>query len=189
VAPRPNLGGQIACCHEVQFYSRDELFLDRFTRFIGTALRVGKAVVVVATPSHQDSFPLRLLAEGLDVAAAMDEGRYIALDVVDTLSGFMVNGFPDPTRFCEAASSLIGTAKKAARGEYQRVAACGECAPFLLREGNAEAAVRLEELWDDVANRYGIDILCGYAGQDFHGEHGSGTLRRIIAEHSSVYAR
>ena len=118
VAPRPPGARQISRCHEVQFYSRDEFFLDRFTRFIGAALKVGKAVVVVATPSHQDSFLQRLRAEGLDVAATMDEGRYIALDVADTLSTFMVNGLPDPARFSEATGSLIASATKAARGEH-----------------------------------------------------------------------
>jgi hypothetical protein len=53
----------------------------------------------VATESHRDSLLLRMRARGLDIAAAVDEGRYIALDAPDTLSTFMVNDQPAPSIF------------------------------------------------------------------------------------------
>ena len=184
----PPKDGEIRCCHEIQLYSSDEVFLHRFTRFIGAALRLGDAVVVAATESHRDTLFQRLLADGVDVGAASDQGRYIPLDVADTLSTFMVNDLPDPVRFREAVSALLVTAKKAARGKRPHVAACGECAPLLWRNGKAEAAVRLEALWDGIAKTEGVDILCGYPGGSFHCEQGSETLQRIIAEHSAVHA-
>ena len=187
VAPLPPKDGEINRCHEVQLYSSDKAFVHRFTRFIGATLRVGDAVVVVATQSHRDALFQRLLTDGLDVAAALDQGRYIPLDVVDTLSTLMVNDFPDPVQFRETASSLLRAAKKAARGKHPHVAACGECAFFLWREGMADAAVRLEELWDEIARTEGVDILCGYPGGSFHCEQGSETLRRIIGTHSALH--
>ncbi len=180
---------EISRYHEVHLYSGDEFFLDRFTRFIGAALRVGDAVVVIATESHRSSLLQRLLANGLDVAATIDQGRYISLDAADTLSTFMVNEFPDPVRFGEVTSALLVAARKAARGKHPHVAACGECAPLLWRERKADAAVRLEGLWDEVAKTDGVDILCGYPGGSFHGEQGSDTLQRILAEHSAVHAQ
>lgn len=189
VAPLLPKSGEIRHRHEVQFYSRDEFLLDRFTRFIGAALRVGDAVVVVATESHRDSIFQRLLADGLDVAAAIDQGRYIPLDAADTLSTFMVNDFPDPVRFWEVTSALLVAARRAARGKHPHVATCGECAPLLWREGKADAAVRLEGLWDEIAKTDGVDILCGYPGDSFRHEQGSETLQRILAEHSAVHAR
>ncbi len=188
VAPRPGRSGEISRYHEVQFYSRDEFFLDSFTRFVGAALRVGDAVIVVATQPHQDTLFQRLRGEGLDVSGIIDEGRYVPLDVAETLSAFMVDDLPDPVRFQKATSAVIAGAKKAARGKVPHVAACGECAPLLWQAGNADAAVRLEALWDDVAKTDGIDILCGYSAQTFHCEQGSATLRRIVAEHSAVHA-
>ena len=187
VPPLPTKDGELKCCHEVQLYSSDELFVHRFTRFIGAALRVGDAVVVIATQPHREAIFQRLLADGLDVTAALDQGRYIPLDVVDTLSTLMVNDLPDPVRFLATASSLLGTAKEAARGKHPRVAACGECAPFLWREGMADAAVRLEELWDEIARREGVDTLCGYPGESFRCEQGSETLQRIIGTHSALH--
>ena len=175
-------------CHEVQLYSSEELFLHTFTRFIGTALRVGDAVVVVATKLHRDGLFQRLLADGLDVANAIDQGRYIPLDVGDVLATFMVNDFPDPVRFWEITSALLAPAKGAARGKRPHVAACGECAPLLWQRGLAEAAVRLEGLWDQLAKRDGLDILCGYPGESFRCKQGPATLQRILVAHSAVYA-
>jgi DcmR-like sensory protein len=181
--------GESSRCHEVQLYSSEELFLHRFTRFIGAALRAGDAVVVVVTQSHRDGLFQRLLADGLDVTAAVDQGRYIPLDVADTLATFMVNDFPDPVRFWKITSALLAEAKNAARGKQPHVAACGECAPLLLQGGMAHAAVRLEGLWDEIAKSMGVDILCGYPGESFRGEQGTDTLQRVLAEHSAVHAR
>lgn len=188
-APLPSKVREFSRYHEVQLYSSEELFLHRFTRFIGAALRVGDAVVVVATQSHRDALFERLLADGSDVTAAVDQGRYIPLDVAETLATFMVNDVPDPVQFGEITSALLAAAKNAARGKQPHVAACGECAPLLWRRGMPDAAVRLEGLWDEIAKKVGVDILCGYPGESFRREQGSDTLHRILAEHSVVHAQ
>ncbi|MGO9541519.1 MAG: MEDS domain-containing protein [Terriglobales bacterium] len=180
---------EIQRCHAVQLYSSDEFFLSRFTRFAEAALRAGDAVVVVATKSHRDAVFHRLVANGLDLAATINQGRYISLDAGDTLSTFMVSNSPDPVRFREAARALIMAAKRAARGRHPHVAACGECAPLLWQQGNPDAAIRLEGLWDEIAKTEDVDVLCGYRGESFRREEGMGVLQRIIAKHSAVHAR
>jgi DNA-binding NarL/FixJ family response regulator len=178
-----------ARCHEVQFYADDACFLDSFTGFIGSALKAGESVIVVATELHRDSLLQRLQAHGLDIGAAIEQGTYTSLDVADTLSTFMVNDLPDPVRFLEVASGLIATAAKAAKGEHPRVAACGECAPTLWAEGKADAAIRLEQLWDQMAKTFDVDILCGYPLSSFYRTQDSFIFQRICAEHSAVYSR
>jgi DNA-binding NarL/FixJ family response regulator len=176
-----------ARCHEVQFCADDAGFLDGFTSFIGSALRAGNAVILVATELHRESLLQRLHSHGLDIGALIEQGRYTSLDVADTLSRFMVNGFPDPARFREVASGLIATAAKAAKGERPRVAACGECAPVLWAKGKPDAAIRLEQLWDQMARTHEVDILCGYPLGSFHRAQDSHVFQRIFAEHSAVY--
>jgi DNA-binding NarL/FixJ family response regulator len=187
-ASRP-LDKGIARRHEAEFYSDEGSFLDGFTRFIGAALMIGKAVIVVATESHRDSLLTRLQTHGLDIGAAIEEGRYIPLDAADTLSTFMVNGSPDPVRFLKVAGDLIVGAAKAVNGEPSRVAACGECAPLLWAQGNAEAAIRVEHLWDEIGKAHDVDILCGYPLAGFQGGVGSHIFERICAEHSVVHSR
>lgn len=187
--PTPLAKEEIAHRHEAQFYSDDVLFLDGFTRFIGAALEAGSAVIVLATESHRESLLPRLQMSGVDTAAAVEQGRYISLDVYDTLSAFMINDMPDPVQFWQVAADLITRAAKTAKGKHPRVAACGECAPVLWLQGNAEAAIRLERLWDQVGKQYDVPILCSYPRGSFQGGLGSQIFAKICTEHSIVLSR
>ena len=175
--------------HEAGFYSDDGSFLDGFTRFIGTSLMGGKSVIVLAAESHREALLLTLQAHGLDVGAAIGEGRYISLDAADTLSKFMVNGSPDEVRFRKSAGDLILGAAKSVNGEPSRVAACGECAPLLWAQGNLEAAIRLERFWDEIAITSKIHVFCGYSLSSFQGGVGSYAFEKICSAHSAVHSR
>jgi hypothetical protein len=133
--------------------------------------------------------PVRLQALGLDIASAIEEGRYVSLDAAETLSTFMVNGLPDPVRFFKITSELIVRTAKAAKGQQPRVLACGECAPFLWAQGNAEGAIRLEGLWDQIARSHGVEVLCGYLRGSFQSNVGSQGFEKVCAAHSAVHSR
>jgi hypothetical protein len=49
----------------------------------------GAGAIAIAAESHLDSFLQRFNAKGLDVDAAIKEGRCIPVYAVDTLSTFM----------------------------------------------------------------------------------------------------
>lgn len=173
--------------HEVGFYSDQRAFLENVTQFIATALDIGNPVIVVATESHRDSLLLRLEARGLDIGAAVNQGRYVALDAAEVLYAFMLNGMPDPVLFMRAFGNLIPRAAKAARVGHPRVAIFGECVHLLWAKGNAEAAIAMEKLGNQLVKAYAVDILCGYSvgqgGMDGH------IIQRICAEHSAVHYR
>jgi CheY-like chemotaxis protein len=169
--------------HEVGFYSDDRSLLDGFTHFVGAALKSGNAAILVATEVHREKLLGRLHAYGLDVSAAIEQGRYIALDNAETVSTLMVNDLPDPARFSRVTGDLLATTAKSVGGEHARIAACGECAHLLWERGNKEGAVRLERLWDEIARSHGVQVFCGYLGS-FQGGTGSYTFERICAEHS-----
>jgi DNA-binding NarL/FixJ family response regulator len=175
--------------HEVQFYSDDAVFVESFTRFIAAALKAGKAVIVLISESHRHSLLQRLKAQGLDVAAAIETGNLIPLDNAETLAKFMVDDMPDQARLFEVVGGLIKTAAQAAKTERPRIAACGECAPLLWLEGKVDAAIRLEQLWDQLVKTYEFDTLCGYALSSFQGEKGEQVFQSICAEHSAAYSR
>jgi DNA-binding NarL/FixJ family response regulator len=175
--------------HEVQFYSNDALLLDTFARFIAVALKSGRAAIVVITESHRDGLVSRLKVQGIDVDAITRQGTYIQLDVNKTLSTFMVNDMPDSTRFFPFVGSLIEAAAKAARQQHHGVVVCGEGTSVLWAQGKADAAIRVEQLWDEVGKTFGMDILCGYALTSFHGEEDEHVFQRICAEHSAVHSQ
>jgi len=180
------LGLQSPRQHEVGFYSDDRSLLDGYTRFVGTVLKSGNAAIVVATELHRQKLLTRLQAYGLDMSAAIEQGRYIALDDAEAIATLMVNDLPDPTQFSKVTGDLIARAAKSVEGEHARIAACGECAPRLWDRGNAEGAVRLEWLWDEIARSYGGQVFCAYRLGSFQGGTGSYPFERICAEHSRV---
>jgi len=175
--------------HEVQFYSDDALLLDTFAHFIAVALKSGRAAIVAVSESHRDGLVSRLKEHGLDVDAATQQGTYIQLDVDKTFSTFMVDDMPDATRFFQIAGGLIEAAAKAARQQHHGVVVCGEGTSVLWAEGKADAAIRVEQLWDEVRKSFGVDILCGYALSSFHGEEDEHVFQSICAEHSAVYSQ
>ena len=77
--------------HEVEFYSDDAAFVAGFAGAIEAALDAGNAVIVIATESHRSGILQKLKAKGLDVGAAIKQGRYLSLDAVKTVSTLMIN--------------------------------------------------------------------------------------------------
>ena len=175
--------------HEVEFYADDASFVDGFARFIEVALKAGNAVIVVATDSHQAKLRQRLSADGWNVAAEIERGSYVPLNVADTLSRFIVNHSPDPVLFRKLTGDLITQAAKGAKGDPPRVAACGEGVHTLLAAGNVEATITLERLCNEIAQHYQLDVLCGYFRSAFASDESVSTLDRVCAEHSAVYGR
>jgi hypothetical protein len=92
------------------------------------------------------------------------------------LSSFMVDGMPDARRFRQAMIPII---ERACRGRADCVIrAYGEMVDVLWKAGQTVAAVRLETLWNDLAQTHAFALLCGYAmGSFYKGRGASGNLR------------
>ena len=170
--------------HQVEFYSDETGFVVGFTHFIESALAAGTSVISVVTESHQESLLQRLREHGVDIVAAIKQGRYISLDVAGMLSTFMVNDLPDPARFLRVASDQIAAAERASTGN-PRVALCGECAPVLWEQGKTDAAMEVEHLCEEIARSCDADILCGYVLSAFQSDQENRLYERIRAKHSA----
>lgn len=177
---------EIAGRHEVVFYSEDEQLLDHLSRFIAAALTAGHGAVVVATRVHQESLARNLEASGVDVAAAIKQGRYIALDAVETLSSCTTNGRFDLVQFSQSFEDLMLKTASAAQGKYPRVAFFGECVDLLWKQGDAKAAIQAEKIGNQLSRRHAVDILCAYS-RGAQGAMEEDVLQRICAEHTTVY--
>ena len=167
--------------HEVQFYSDDEAFVVGFAYFIEAALKAGNAVIVATTESLGKSLLQRLKGHGVDIAAAIEQGSYLPLDVADTLSTFMVKDLPDPVRFFSVVGDLIAVAARATAGKKSRVAVCGECASILWAQGKADAPIQVEQFCNQLTKRYEMNILCGFSLSDFFREEDKQVFQRICS--------
>jgi len=174
--------------HEAVFYSTDYCLMEEVLRFVGTALKVGHAAIVVATEPPRARLLSRLQANGVSIDTAIEEGRYTALNAADTLSQFVTNGVLDEDKFMKAFGALIETAARATARENSRVAIFGECVQLLCAQNNVEAAIQMERLGNELTHSYDVDILCGYALSGFDGELAGQIFKRICALHSLAYS-
>lgn len=173
--------------HEVGFYFDDQQFLSGVARFLGTALRAGNPAIVVASESHHNQLLPTLQAYGLHVDVAIEQGRYVPVEVVDALSNFMVNDMVDPSRFVSTFGGLIRKAAESVE-PGRRVTIFGEGVQVLWEQGKRAAAIQIEKLCHQIVEEYDVDILCGYSGYNVEGVlHSDIILQQICAEHSAVY--
>ncbi len=169
--------------HAVQFYESDWFLVESVARFVAAGLELGDVAIVIATPDHRDALEARLTARRIDVYNARSERRYIALDAAETLSKFMVADWPDAARFDETVGALV--AEAVATG-CSRVRAFGEMVALLRADGKPDAAIRLEQLWNELARTLPFSLLCAYPMHAFSRTEDETPLLKICAEHSGV---
>jgi signal transduction histidine kinase len=185
--------------HEVHFYSDDAFLLDPLSQFVGTALEAGDRVLVIATPEHRAALTSRLGARGPDTARAIRRGHYVDLDARETLARIMVDGTPHPARFVQVVGGAVAAVRDALRPDLAdpspdftpngvpHIAAFGEMVALLWQDGNGEAAMRLEQLWNELAEKYSFSLHCAYPMHAFQSEADANAFQKICAEHTAVF--
>jgi DNA-binding response OmpR family regulator len=176
-------------CHEAGFYADESSLLDDYVRFAEAALDAGNGLIIVVGSSRRDRLYQRLQADGVDIDRIIRERRSLWLDVPAMLSSFMVNGRIDEARFWNGASAVILEAARGSRRDPPRVSVCGDGTATLLQEGLVDAAIRLEQLWDDVARTYNVDIFCPYPSHGLRCDDESQVFCDLRAAHSAVHVR
>ena len=174
--------------HQVHFYSGDAALVESVANFVIAALIAGSAAITFATKPHRDNVLQALKLQGVDIDAAIEQGAYVSLDAADTLSTFMINDWPDAGRFFEGFKNLIESASNAAKAKHPRVVIFGEGVALLWAEGKRKAAMRLEQLGNDLAGTRKVDILCAYP-LHLHIKEDRHSFEAISAEHSAVHSR
>jgi signal transduction histidine kinase len=172
--------------HSVSFYEEDAFLLDSLTNLIGTTLIAGDVAVVVATAAHRDRLAKRLKAQGLDLEVTARLGRYFAVDAAETLSSIMVNGALDTALFNARMGEFLSSVRSAAKGYSPRLVIFGEMVAVLCSQGNFDAALKLEQLWNDLARTELFHLHCAYPMTFFDREGHSQAFLNICAEHSHV---
>jgi PAS domain S-box-containing protein len=164
--------------HIVRFYEKDDFLLGEVSAFLSEGLQAGQAVIVIATPQHRAD-----LEQRLHTVLGRARVRYTALDAATMLSKFMVNDWPEERRFEEVLGNVI---RQEGRNGLRPVRAFGEMVALLWADGKHEAAIRLEELWNDLSQTHSFSLFCGYPMKDFSREEDGSPFFRICKAHSQV---
>jgi MEDS: MEthanogen/methylotroph, DcmR Sensory domain len=165
--------------HVVQFYVGDEDLIDRAGQHLAESLRRGDIAVVVATSEHTQAFEGFLEGAGIDVASTRAKGTLITLDAEAALSGFMVDGLPDPDGF----ETVVGTIVRGAARRGRAVRVFGEMVGLLWEAGNVAAAIELEGLWNHFGREVPFSLLCAYSA-----EEDVDAFAEVCSLHSAVVA-
>jgi signal transduction histidine kinase len=106
------------------------------------------------------------------------------LDARETLSRFMVDGVPDPARFRSLLSQVV--AKITAESPHASLRAYGEMVDLLWRDGNSDAAIRLEELWNDAGQEHIFSLFCAYTAGNFYKEGEGSRFLDVCRNHTHI---
>jgi hypothetical protein len=168
--------------HAVQFYGDEAELFKTIGSFLSEGLVAGQPAIVVATPDHTSAIQDALGSHLIDVARARHFGDLVMLDAEDTLGTFMHNGMPDQILFKRHVGALM---EQAVRGRGRTpLRAYGEMVDVLWRRGQADAAIRLEMLWNELATIYSFSLLCGYATGSFCKD--ASRFEEVCHEHTHV---
>jgi PAS domain S-box-containing protein len=171
--------------HLVQFYEDDDFLVDSIVRFVKAGLATGDPVLLVATVEHQNALCRQLASQGIDVASGQPASQLTLLNARETLDRIMMGGLtPDPKRFNEVVGGALATI--AAARPNARVHVYGEMVDLLCRDGNAEAAIWLEQQWNELAKHHRFSLLCAYSLDPFAGEGRESLLERVCDQHAQM---
>jgi hypothetical protein len=170
------------CDHVLQIYENDGIFLDALTGFVGGGINADECCIVIATDAHLMALENRLKSYGIYVESLIADNRYIPLKAEETLSRFMVNGWPDETLFNQTVSELI---KKGRNHTNRKIRAFGEMVAILWARGNNGATVRLEYLWNKFCQKETFTLFCAYPKSGFT-EDITESMHHICCAHAKL---
>ena len=160
--------------HAVQFYNDDVFLIDTVSAFITAGLKENGAIIVVATAQHRE--------ELRNTLQAANNSSITYIDAVELLSAFMVDDWPNETRFTSTVGPLLQRA--ALKGP---VRIFSEMAAVLWTEGKTRAAIRLEELGNELASQHAFSLLCAYPMSGFPDQKNNFSFLQVCRAHTHVH--
>jgi signal transduction histidine kinase len=170
--------------HVVQFYESEEFLAGSACGYLAAGVRAGEPALAIASAPHREAFARCLAGAGIDVHHAARTGQLLFLDAVETLEAVMVGGEPQWDRFRDVVGGAVETlARGPCRG---RVRAYGELVDLVARGGNARAAARIEDMWNELARGHQLSLLCAYAMRNFADDCHADAVQLLLGAHSFV---
>ena len=169
--------------HIVQIYRETSTLRNTVSHYLSDGFRNGESAAVIATKDHWSEFRKGLKDRRHDPERLEREGRLAVLDARSTLDGFMRQGMPVEALFHETIAPVL---KSLSSSGAPTIRAYGEMVSLLWNNRQYDAAVRLEELWNELAESLNFSLLCAYQGDalapEFHGR----TAQGVFQQHSHM---
>lgn len=173
--------GTQASEHFVQLCDSSESMSAAAAAFLADAHRAGDALLIVARESNWINIHRTLTARGVDVGAETTNGRLIAMNAVSKLAELSRKGVPHAPSFDVTIGEPVRAL--AAKG---RLSIYGEMVDVLAELDEVDAAIALEEMWNDLAERASFRLMCGYSSAHFVSRRAEVRLRDVCRTHTHV---
>lgn len=160
--------------HAVQFYNDDVFLIDTVSAFITAGLKENGAIIVIATAQHRE--------ELRNALQAANNSSITYIDAAELLSAFIVDDWPNETRFTSTVGPLLQRA--ALKGP---VRIFSEMAAVLWTEGKTRAAIGLEELGNELASQHAFSLLCAYPMSGFPDQKNNLSFLQVCRAHTHVH--
>lgn len=154
--------------HFVQVYQDVEFLSEAVTRYLRAGLDAGEAALVIARPEHRSRFAV--------------QGEVVFLDAEEALGRFMANGMPQWSLFYELIGGLIAQLRQ----QRPAVRAYGAMVDVLWQRGEREAAMRLEEYWNELGRLQKFSLFCAYYMDPLDSRSYGGPLERVCEAHTHL---
>jgi hypothetical protein len=143
--------------HMVYPYSHFEQIVPVVARFVEEGIARGESIILMVTTEHQRAITERLIQTSGDVRGLEGKGRLVFLNAARN----NLLDAPSP----EAFDAFVGAAVRhgLASAPSGKVRVYGETVNEMCSCGAAEAAVRMEELWNSLEESQFIPVLCSYS--------------------------
>lgn len=168
--------------HFAQFHRNCDSLSESLSAFLEGGIRRGHSAVVIATPELRDSLVARLAADKFNPKALADSGQLDLIDAVRLMAQLMPNGAPEWARFRATLVPVLSRVQSFGRGIRIFV----EMGSMLWKDGNTEAAIRLEEHWNALARLHTFALFCGYTLDTQSEESYAGPLEDIGHTHTDI---
>jgi len=173
--------GEIAPCNDpIRSYDNHPAFINSLEQYVADGLLSGESVIIIATGAHLKLLNSKLKKRGLDPDHLAITEKYFPIDVHETLSRFIVNGWPNDILFVEHLGAILTKARK-----NSRVRAFGEMVALMWEKGNRGATLHLENLWRQFSKAESFCMICAYPKSGFT-QDAVTSLHHISQTHSKV---
>jgi|SRR5579859_2157676 len=174
-----------AVIHSVHFYDQDEALIQRLRGIVKSAVETGNSALIVATEKHRAQLVSELENSGLDVSGLAQDKRLNLHDAREILSKLIVDKLPDPGIFRATIGNLVAESKRTAWNAQRGLTVFGEMVALLWEDGDYQAALQVEELWNDLLNNQAFHLHCAYPRHIL--QNGDAVMLRAICDgHSHV---
>jgi DNA-binding NarL/FixJ family response regulator len=146
--------------HTLVLHDDDDRFLEEVCQLVGSTLRSGNPVVVVACEATRVGIARVLRARHIDLPLLADRGLYVEQDSTVVLSHVVRDGRPDRERLVEMIHDFDRLRLSAANGLRSRLTIVADATVALWRGGEFEVALALERIWDELTHALPFSTVC-----------------------------